>query len=170
MPVATVRMLVKVSAAVVRSITGRVVVSPWQAGWDVRRDDGAQRRVGLHRGQRHRSGSAGTAARKPPRTRGIGSDPPPVIRPWSVECCSTRAKIASCISGGSRERVRLSQEWSGTGSVVPSRGNSHKDRLPPQRHAHPPQRRHDRNESAKADFVNGRFASLCQKHALYEEA
>ena len=32
------------------------------------------------------------------------------------------------------------------------------------------QRRHDRNESAKADFVNGRFASLCQKHALYEEA
>ena len=33
--------------------------------------------------------------------------------------------------------VRLSQEWSGTGSVVPSRRNSRKDRLSAQRHSSP---------------------------------
>jgi hypothetical protein len=36
-----------------------------------------------------------------------------------------------------RERVLLSQEWSGTGSVVPSRRNSRKDRLSAQRHSRP---------------------------------
>src|SRR5262245_41942848 len=35
-----------------------------------------------------------------------------------------QVKIVSCTSNGSRARVLLSQEWSGTGSVVPSRRNS----------------------------------------------
>jgi hypothetical protein len=61
----------------------------------------------------------------------------PLIRPCSASRCSTQANTASCTSSGSRERVLLSQEWSGTGSVVPSRRNSRKDRLSAQRHSSP---------------------------------
>ena len=42
----------------------------------------------------------------------------PWIRPRSANRCRTQVKIASCTSSGRRERVLLSQEWSGTRSVV----------------------------------------------------
>ena len=54
----------------------------------------------------------------------------PIRSPWISPCsarrCSTQANTASCTSSGRRERVLLSQEWSGTCSVVPSRRNSRK--------------------------------------------
>ena len=61
----------------------------------------------------------------------------PLISPCSARRSSTQANTASCTSSGSRERVLLSQEWSGTRSVVPSRRNSRSDRLSEQRHSSP---------------------------------
>ena len=61
----------------------------------------------------------------------------PLISPCSARRRSTQANTASCTSSGSRERVLLNQEWSGTGSVVPSRRNSRSDRLSAQRHSSP---------------------------------
>ena len=81
-------------------------------------DDRAQRRIGLH-------------------GRGVDTDRPPLISPCSASRCSTQVKTASCTSSGSRERVLLSQEWSGTGSAVPRRRNSRSDRLSAQRHSSP---------------------------------
>src|SRR3954452_12641462 len=40
----------------------------------------------------------------------------PLIRPCSARRSSTQANTASCTSSGSRERVLLNPEWSGTGS------------------------------------------------------
>src|SRR3982751_3521455 len=39
----------------------------------------------------------------------------PLISPCSARRSSTQANTASCTSSGSRERVLLSHEWSGTG-------------------------------------------------------
>jgi hypothetical protein len=58
--------------------------------------------------------------------------------PRSASRCSTQENTASCTSSGSRERVLLSQEWSDTGSLEPSRRNPQNDRLPAQRRSRPP--------------------------------
>src|SRR5215210_6706919 len=41
----------------------------------------------------------------------------PLTNPRSASRPSTQVNTASCASSGSRARVRLSQEWSGTGSL-----------------------------------------------------
>src|SRR3954447_4559183 len=45
----------------------------------------------------------------------------PLISPCSARRRSTRANTALCTSTGSRERVLLNHEWSGTRSVLPRR-------------------------------------------------
>ena len=47
------------------------------------------------------------------------------------------ASSAANLADQTRPRVLLSQEWSGTRSVVPSRRNSRSDRLSAQRHSRP---------------------------------
>jgi hypothetical protein len=69
--------------------------------------------------------------------RGVDPDALPLIRPCSAKRSSTQAKTASCTSSGSRARALLSHEWSGTGSVAPSRRNSRRERLSEQRHSSP---------------------------------
>ena len=71
--------------------------------------------------------------------RGIDADPVALEQPVLDQALQHPRKVntASCTSSGRRERVRLSHEWSGAGSVVPSRRNSRKDRLSAQRHSRP---------------------------------
>jgi hypothetical protein len=61
----------------------------------------------------------------------------PQTKPCPAKRCSTQVKTWSCSSSGRRERVRLSQEWSGTGSRSPSRRNSRNDKLSEQRYSSP---------------------------------
>ena len=100
--------------------------SPWPTGAASR---GSLRRC--------RGGRSRAAPRWPPSSRHRRQCGRPGSGRARPSRCSTQVNTASCTSSGRRERVLLSQEWSGTDSLVPSRRNSRSDRLSAQRHSRP---------------------------------